>query len=170
MRFRTLDKIPNHVITSLILVCLEPEEIAHLLGREIGDEPLRKMVLDLVWQSKASARKARIVEGSLDHALEDLRPTGNCISELSPGPSQAYRSQDPMLLAAILWHVAKRQGLAWRRLEVRLQAALLVFVVTSSGLQEQKSARRKVPGNARSRFHLNSLGDFSPLNSCLSTR
>ena len=134
MNLRPLHQIPQHVITPLVLVCLEHEEIAQLVGKEDQDVPLARLVQDLHWQTNSDASKARALEDRLDSVLKSIAPTGDSISTLSPGLSDAYRSQDPLLLSAILWHVSRQPGLAWRRAEVRILAALMVFVLSSSSL------------------------------------
>jgi hypothetical protein len=136
MSLRSIQQIPQHIMTPLVVVCLEHQEIERLVGKEDQKLPLTRLVQDLHWQTKSDARKARALEECLDNVLKSIAPTGTSISTLSPGLSDAYRSQDPLLLSAILWHVSRQPGLAWRRAEVRILAALMVFVLSSS------SARR----------------------------
>ena len=134
MSLRPLNQIPQHVLTPLVLVCLERHEIARLVSKEDQDLPLARLVQDLHWQIKADGVKAHMVEERLDSVLKSFSPTGDSISTLSPGLSDAYRSQDPLLLSAILWHVCRQPGLAWRKAEVRILAALMVFVLSSASL------------------------------------
>ena len=113
MSLRSIQQIPQHIMTPLVVVCLEHQEIERLVGKEDQKLPLTRLVQDLHWQTKSDARKARALEDRLDNVLKSIAPTGTSISTLSPGLRDAYRSQDPLLLSAILWHVSRQPGLAW---------------------------------------------------------
>lgn len=132
MSLRPLDQIPEHVMAPLVVMCLRPDQLAGLLEKEDGDEPLARMVCELFWKLRGCDEKARIVESILDEVFEGYDTNGDSISALSPQPSQVYKSQNPRLVAAVLWYVARRRGLAWRRLEARLQMTLIALVASSN--------------------------------------
>ncbi len=134
MTLRPVSQIPQHVITPLLLVCLDQDEIQSLLGKEGQGASLVALIQDLYWQAKSNRAIALVVEERLDDAFKEMCPTGDSISALSPILSDAYRGNDPILLSAILWHVSRQPGLAWRKAEVRILAALTVFILSSASV------------------------------------
>lgn len=131
MNLRPLDQIPEHVLMPLVVIGLRPEQVADLLEKDNRDEPLARMVCELFWTLRGCREKARLVESLIDEVFQGFGTNGDSISALSPQPSLVYKSQNPRLVAAVLWYVARRQGLAWRRLETRLQMTLFALVASS---------------------------------------
>ena len=144
MTLRPLGQIPEHVLAPLVVICLRPEQVAGLLEKEAGEEPLARMVCELFWKIRGCDETARLVESLLDEVFKGYDTNGDSISSLKPQPFQVCKSQNPRLVAAVLWHVARRQGLAWRRLEARLQMTLIALVA-SSNLMARSDLKRPQP-------------------------
>lgn len=81
----------------------------------------------------ALVREDRLASGHLERKFECAFPSSQnddrAVSELALRLRHAALACDVRTVTSVLWHAARRPGLAWRRLELRARNALVALAL-----------------------------------------